>query len=224
MRKRIVYNTDMAPLDEQVPVRRSDLSTYARIRNAALEGFAASGVAATSIRDVASAAEVSPGLVQHHFGTKAGLRDAVNAYLLEIVADFARELARRSQNAGAWPHLGDATTAWVRDNTLALRYIARAMIDNDAEASKAFDALVEVARTAWLAPLEQAGALRPEADKDWAAIHAVVFNLAAVLLEPAISRHLPEPFYTPGQMERWNLATTDLYRDGLARPAPPADQ
>jgi AcrR family transcriptional regulator len=55
----------MAASDGQMPALPSDLSTYARIRNAALEGFATRGVAATSIRDVATAAGVSPGLVQH---------------------------------------------------------------------------------------------------------------------------------------------------------------
>ncbi|MFJ1767587.1 TetR/AcrR family transcriptional regulator [Amycolatopsis sp. NPDC088138] len=207
----------MPEFDARIPARQSDLSTYARIRNAALEGFAARGVASTSIRDVAAAAGVSPGLVQHHFGTKAHLREAVDEYILDVMAEFSRELASRSEGDEAWPGLGDATTAWVRDNALALRYLARAMIDGDPAAARAFDALVGIARTSWLAPLDRAGALRPEADRDWAAIHAAVFNLASVLLEPAISRQLPEPFYAPAQLDRWNVATVDLYRNGLAR-------
>jgi hypothetical protein len=40
----------------------SDLTGLARIRNAALEGFARDGAAGTSLRDVAKAAGVSPGL------------------------------------------------------------------------------------------------------------------------------------------------------------------
>jgi len=56
----------MAAFEPTVRVPVSDLNAAARIRNAALEGFAANGVAATSIRDVAAAAGVSPGLVQHH--------------------------------------------------------------------------------------------------------------------------------------------------------------
>jgi AcrR family transcriptional regulator len=209
----MVYRTEMAQFDARIPARQSDLSTYARIRNAALEGFAARGVASTSIRDVAAAAGVSPGLVQHHFGTKVRLREAVDEYILDVMAEFAR----RSETAEAWPGLGDATTAWVRDNAVALRYLARAMIDGDPAAARGFDALVGITRTSWLAPLDRAGTLRPEADRDWAAIHAAVFNLASVLFEPAISRQLPEPFYTPAQLDRWNLATVDLYRNGLAR-------
>jgi TetR/AcrR family transcriptional regulator, regulator of cefoperazone and chloramphenicol sensitivity len=211
------YRTNMASFEVRLSVRQSDLTTYARIRNAAMEGFAADGFAATSIRDVAASAGVSPGLVQHHFGTKARLREVVNDYILDSVAEFAAQIARQNQGADAWPALGNATTAWVRDNTVALRYVARAMIDGDTDASKGFDALVELARTQWLAPLDQAGALRPEVDRDWAAIHVVVFNLASVLLAAAISRQLPESFETPDQLQRWNVATTDLYRNGLAR-------
>jgi AcrR family transcriptional regulator len=213
----------MASFEVRIPVRQSDLSTYARIRNAAMKGFADKGFAATSIRDVAAAAGVSPGLVQHHFGTKARLRDAVNDYIQESVAEFATEIARQNQDADTWPGLGNAVTAFVRDNTVALRYITRAMIDGDAEASKGFDAMIHLARTQWLAPLEAAGALRPEVDQDWAAIHVVVFNLASVLLAAAISRQLPESFYTPTQLQRWNVATTDLYRNGLACPTTPQD-
>ena len=59
-----------------------DLTAYARIRNAALELYADKGPARTSIREVARAAGVSPGLVQHHFGTKQNLLRAVNEFVI----------------------------------------------------------------------------------------------------------------------------------------------
>ena len=43
-----------------------------------MELFGAEGVAATSLRSVAGAAGVSPGLVVHHFGSKQGLVRAVD--------------------------------------------------------------------------------------------------------------------------------------------------
>ena len=208
----------MGSSSPQVPARPADLNTYARIRNAALEGFAANGVASTSIRDVAAAAGVSPGLVQHHFGTKAGLRDAVNEFVVAGALDTFRDLVRDGGSAAAWAAMGDTVTAWVRDNVVAVRYLARALAEGDAGASRIFGALVEIARANWLAPLARSGALRPDADEDWAAIHAVVFNLASVLFEAAISDCLPEPFFSQEQLQRWNRATTELYRQGLSRP------
>ncbi|MDL4813783.1 TetR/AcrR family transcriptional regulator [Actinomadura opuntiae] len=204
--------------DSQVPAQPSDLSTYARIRNAALQGFADKGVAATSIRDVAAAAGLSPGLVQHHFGTKARLREAVNEYVIAVAVETFRDLARDGDGDGetAWGAMGDVVTAWVRDNAVALRYLARALAEGDEEAAKIFDALIEIARTGWLAPLDRDGRLRADADRDWAALHVVVFNLACVFFEPAISRHLPGPFFGPEQLHRWNTATTELYRRALS--------
>jgi AcrR family transcriptional regulator len=62
---------------------RSD--SGAVIRDAALRGFAAHGVAATSLRLIASDAGVSLGLVQHRFGTKERLVEAVDQYVLDVV-------------------------------------------------------------------------------------------------------------------------------------------
>src|ERR1700727_2312612 len=132
----------------EMPVRPSDLSAQARIRNAALEGFAARGVAQTSIRDVARAAGVSPGLVQHHFGTKEGLRTAVNEYVVAVAVEtFADLVSEESQEA--WTAMGGTVTAWVSDNAIALRYLARGLSEGDEEASKIFEALLEIARTKW---------------------------------------------------------------------------
>lgn len=209
----------MVPPQTRLPLRASDLSTYARIRNAALEGFAANGIKATSIRDVAAAAGVSPGLVQHHFATKAGLREAVDDYVVAVAVETFQDLVQDGEETEAWAAMGDTTTAWVRDNEVAIRYVVRALAEGDPQAAKMFDALLEIARTRWLAPLADSGALDPGVDRDWAAIHVIVFNLACVLLEPAISPQLPAPFFDADQLQRWNVATTELYRRGFARDA-----
>ena len=62
----------------------SDLTTKARIRDTAMELFGAEGVAATSLRSVAAAAGVSPGLVVHHFGSKQGLVRAVDEAVARV--------------------------------------------------------------------------------------------------------------------------------------------
>jgi AcrR family transcriptional regulator len=201
-----------------IPLRESDLSTYARIRNAALQGFAATGVKATSIRDVAGAAGVSPGLVQHHFGTKAKLRKAVNEYVISVALEtFAGLVAEDTEEA--WLLVGDTVTGWVADNAVALRYLARGLSEGDPETTEIFGALIGVAQERWLDPLARSGALRGDVDRQWAAIHVFVFNLACVLFEPAISRQLPEPFFSPAELRRWNTATTELYRHALMSPA-----
>ncbi len=192
----------------------SDLTSYARVRNAALDGFARNGVAATSIRDIAKAAAFSPGLVQHHFPSKASLIEAVNDYVVEIAtAAFSRPLDAHSD---IQQQLGDRVTAFVREHPTILRYVARSAADGEQGALELFDAFFAIARTQWQG-LADRGVLRPDTDIAWAALHAVIVNLATVLFTAAIDRHLPERFFTPIQLERWNAASTALFREGIYR-------
>lgn len=59
-----------------------DLTAAARIRDAAIKLWGEQGLN-TSVRAIAEAAGVSPALVIHHYGSKDGLRQAVDEYLLE---------------------------------------------------------------------------------------------------------------------------------------------
>ncbi|MFI1911712.1 TetR family transcriptional regulator [Nocardia sp. NPDC020380] len=61
-----------------------DLTTRARIRDAAITVFGQEGFA-VGVRAIAAAAGVSPGLVMHHFGSKDGLREACDAWVRETV-------------------------------------------------------------------------------------------------------------------------------------------
>ena len=196
---------------------RSDLTAVARIRNAALDGFARDGAAATSIRGVAEAAGVSPGLVQHHFPSKADLRAAVNDYVISIARDSFADVTVGEDATDIFEELGNRITALVRDHPTALRYVARAAVEGDPAALQLFDGFVAIAEF-HQSRLADEGLLEPSVDRTWAALHLVVFNLGTVLLEPAIDRHLPEPFMRPESLERWNAASTALFRRAFSRP------
>ena len=58
----------------------ADLTAKAKIRNAALDMYAEQGEDRVSMRAVAARAGVTVGLVQHHFKTKDGLRQAVDEF------------------------------------------------------------------------------------------------------------------------------------------------
>jgi AcrR family transcriptional regulator len=62
-----------------------DLNTRARIRDAAMAEFGKKGFQGATLKSVAAAAGVSVGLVQHHFGTKDGLRAACDEQVLDMV-------------------------------------------------------------------------------------------------------------------------------------------
>jgi AcrR family transcriptional regulator len=124
----------MAARDEHPP---EDLTGRARIRDAALEEFAAKGVRGATVRGIAARAGVSPALVQHHFGTKDGLRRACDQHVLRYVreeADAAREPDALTDPA--------YLTEVFRTAPRVQRYLARALVDDSPEAATLFDELV----------------------------------------------------------------------------------
>jgi len=114
----------------------ADLTAKARIRNAALELFAAKGTANSTIREVAAAAGVTHGLVVHHFSNKDGLRRAVRQHVTELLrqtlaavpADGTADEIRYSRD--------DSVDRMLTAKPAVLTYMRRAMLDpaeSDAE-------------------------------------------------------------------------------------------
>jgi AcrR family transcriptional regulator len=192
----------------------SDLTAYARIRNAALELFAAQGTKATTIRDVANKAGVSPGLVQHHFGTKAGLRKAVDQFVLDdarwTITDLPEPLDDRSAE------FAKRMGAVVRDRPAAVLYLARSASDGDDIALQTFKALVDFG-VPQFREMEKAGQLQPGLDLEWSVLQMLLFNLASMLFEPAISHALGESILSEDGRKRWNKAALSLFTRGLTK-------
>jgi len=77
-----------------------DLTTVARIRDAAIEQFGQHGFSA-SVRSIATAAGVSAALVIHHFGSKEKLREACDAHVIETVR-VAKTESMQNASPSAW--------------------------------------------------------------------------------------------------------------------------
>jgi TetR/AcrR family transcriptional regulator, regulator of cefoperazone and chloramphenicol sensitivity len=193
-----------------MPGRTAPGSPYERIRAAALEGFARDGVAETSIRDIAAAAGVSPGLVQHYFPSKAALRAAVDEHVTEVAS---ASLAVRVVDGDLVEDIAERLTALVAEHFIALRYVARGVAENDESALGIFDTITHLCREQ-LAAFADQGLLREGLDLDWAALHTVLINLGTVILEPGVSRQLGRPFLDKRQIQRWKDATTALFVGG----------
>lgn len=191
------------------------LSTIERIRRAALANFAVHGIAATSLRAVAAAAGVSLGLVQHHFATKAGLIKAVDDYVLEsVIGAMSQPLADAPSDTIS--DIGSRVTQVIAQQPEVAGYVGRAMVDGSPLGATLFDALMDVGMARWAQRVDR-GDARPDVDVTWATINAMVLALGAISLRAHVDRHLPEPFATPAQLQRWQDATDSLLRDGLIR-------
>jgi AcrR family transcriptional regulator len=194
----------------------SDLTAAARIRDAALRQFAGRGVAATSIRDVAKAAGVSSGLVQHHFRSKARLRRAVEEFVVHrAIAAFGQPTGSDSP-AESSMQMGARISAFIRANPAVFAYVGRSILEGDAAGLELFERFLALAR-AQLARLVTGGLLRSDLDRDWAALHVVLIDVGAYLLEPALSRYLGEPLLSEKGLKRMQKATEALFLKGIYR-------
>lgn len=182
-----------------------DLTARARIRNAALEQFATCGFDRATIRDIARAAGVSPGLVRHHFGSKDELRKACDAYTLKALHSYV-DKAMTDEGLNDPGTLGAA-----RDAVLPLwRYLARALIDGSAAAGQIFDEMVAMTEQS----LRQTDKLRPTpstADlRDRAALMTAM-ALGIHAFRDEISRSIGTDTCSPEGDRRIALAMLDIH-------------
>lgn len=187
----------------------TDLTARARIRDAALELFAEKGFHKATVRDIATRAGVSPGLVVHHFGSKEGLRGACDEHVLA----YWRTVKTEAVAGIAFPRM-DAT---VRDPEF-LRvwgYFKRALTAEDANATEFFDRLTDDV-AGYLEVGERAGTIRPTTDPEARATIATAMALGLMAFEPHVARRLGgEHILSPEVLARYTAFTMDLFTEGI---------
>ncbi len=117
-----------------------DLTAKARIRNTALDLYAKHGEDRISLRAIAAEAGVAVGLVQHHFKTKAGLRDAVDQLVVDY---FANALADVPESASTAVR-DDAVRDMLRANPTVVDYVRRALLQPNVADSHLIDVIVDL--------------------------------------------------------------------------------
>ena len=115
-----------------------DLTTRARIRDAALDRFPRDGFGATTLRAIAADTGVSPGLVVHHFGSKDGLREACDHH---VVARFREAKLAAMEEANVFDP-GFAADIYRVAQPL-LRYFAWALSRGHPAAGGLFDEMLQ---------------------------------------------------------------------------------
>jgi TetR/AcrR family transcriptional regulator, regulator of cefoperazone and chloramphenicol sensitivity len=185
----------------------ADLTARARIRNAAMRLFADNGGKATTIRAVAEQAGVAPGLVSHHFGSKQGLRDACDDYVLE----YLRQIIKQGfgEQGVADPAYLDTVYQGAAE---VLRYVGRALVDESAAAATLFDNFVALTE-------EYLGTLHggaPQSDLRTRAAVLVAMRLGVWVLHPHLLRVLDAETLTPQLMARLSAAVLDVLSQDFA--------
>ena len=182
----------------------------------ALVVFAERGIEATSLRTVAAAAEVSPALVVHHFGSKAGLCEAVDAEVAKLFRAAFEEgdetLIARSA----------ATVAVMRERPDVCAYLGRGLVEGT-PASRELFARVYGHSLAEMQRLGAAGAIAPGVDATWAALQHVLLLLGPLMLRGEFEAVLGEDLLGAEGLPRWAKANEQLLRQGIYRPTEDRD-
>lgn len=190
-----------------------DRSTAARIRDAAITCFAEHGVAATSVRTIAGAAEVSPGLVMHHYGSKDRLRQACDRHVAARVREAKQEVA--AQGAEFDP-VGQLRTR--EDGLPLLRYLARTLVDDSPHVADLVDEMVDDARH-YTERATATGLMRPSEDPDGRAAVLTLWSLGAVVLHEHVHRILGADLTgTAADMAPYTVPAAEVLGRGVLAP------
>ncbi|MFJ2263446.1 TetR/AcrR family transcriptional regulator [Streptomyces sp. NPDC087844] len=184
-----------------------DLTARARIRDAALQHFAESGFAKTTIREIARTAQVSPGLVRHHFGSKEELRSACDMYVLE---------ALHRVNDKALRGRGDAEPPISDRHALNpyQRYLVSALMDDSSVAAPMFDEMVKML-DGWLAHADAERPDPPTVDRTTRAALMVAQSLGIATFHKHISRFMGVDLLSEEGDRKAALAMLDIYSHSL---------
>lgn len=185
-----------------------------RILAEALRLFGERGFAGTTVRQVAGAAGVSAPLVLHHFGSKQGLREAVDAEVMTRV-EAALDAALSD------PGVGESTLVQrlmrtqgqlVLDGALRA-HVRRSLLEGG-------DAGSALLRRAWEVCVKEVGTIvasgraRPDLDSQETALHLLLLVFGPWLLS-GLDELLAAPAYSPAGIERRLRAGVALVSHGI---------
>ncbi|HWD04448.1 MAG TPA: helix-turn-helix domain-containing protein [Amycolatopsis sp.] len=184
-----------------------DLTARARIRDAAMRQFGALGFERATIRGIADAANVSSGLVRHHFGSKDQLREACDSHLVKLL----RGLTEGVLAGAGGNHVAAARSAIGPYQA----YLARALTEG--AAAPFFDEMVELG-TRWLTARDAERPDPPAADAKVRATVSTAMALSITVLHQHISRVLEVDVLTPAGDALLARALIDLYSHPMLSP------
>ena len=198
-----------------------DLKAAAVIREVAMRLFADRGAAGVTVREIAAAAGVSPGLVMHHYGSKDGLRDAVDRRAAAFFEEMLGELARIGEQGGS-ASLAELFAARLEAQPVMVDYVRRLLLDGGEAADALFSKLFSTT-LAGMRSLVEAGVVRPAQDEETRTAFLLANDLSLVLLRRQITSVTGTDPLTRDGLARWTAAAMDVYTGGIfAPPAGPA--
>lgn len=180
-----------------------DLTARARVRNAALDLFAREGADRVSLRAVAAQAGVTHGLVQHHFKSKAGLRDAVDQLVVDYFEGALRE-AEPADDPGEYAAARDAAVRrMLEKNPPVVDYVRRAVLSPSGEGAHLLGVLVDLTHRE-VGALRDANLASSQRRMSTQVVSVLLRQMGELLLSPMVDA-VWQRVAEPGEDERPTL-------------------
>lgn len=176
--------------------------------------FGERGPEGATVRDIAAAAGVSPALVVRHYGSKDGLREAVDNHVLRIFDVLLGELTDAPLGPGVAAGLADMVTEHLPVGSGVPAYLGRMLLDGGSAGSALFGRLHELSRRA-LAGMAEAGVAAEGADPAVRAAFLLVNDLAVLILRARLREVLGVDPLSAAGLHRWGAEVLAIYHGGL---------
>lgn len=187
-----------------------------RLLLVAMRLIAERGYDSVTVRDISTEAGVSVGLINHHFTSKEGLRQAVDDYFIqrtgaalhrsiEATEDFDLDRIATYQRRWImtaepeWPHF--------------LAYLRRAIMEANPWGEALFRRYYDSIRTL-IDRMDAKGMVSPQSDRLWLPFLYMFIIIGPLVLDPFIRSMLGKSTYEPEMWGRFQRAAHALFWDG----------
>ncbi len=194
-----------------------------RILICAMRLFAENGFDGVTTRDIAAEADVSVGLINHHYGSKDGLRQAVDAYFLEQFEKFYVDQAENeSRSSSEYLTSVDEWVAGIADEWPVFSgYFRRALLEETEWGARLFKRYFDMVRAS-IDKLDARGLIRDDVDRLWLPFLFIFLETGTLLMDPYIKNVLGRSGFEEDLWQRRYRAYTSLIQRGIL-PLKPSD-
>lgn len=183
-----------------------------RILQAALNMFAERGFSGTSVREIAEESGQAFSLVRFHFGSKEGLRKAVDDYVIETLHDWFEAHARtlEDDDNDFWMNAAKA----ISENRPIYRYLRRAVLDNEPSAVELMRRYYEFHKEE-LRRFAETGIVRADYDQKFTPFMTVFLTLGPLIMYPLMEAELGVSVYDEKFEVEYKVAQRDFMFQGI---------
>lgn len=137
------------------------------------------------MRKVAAEVGVTIGLIQHHFGTKLGLREAVDGLVVEQLVEALATVEHTGPAAEVVAARNTAVRAMLRTNPHVVRYLNRALLEPEGRGASVLKAIVELTSSE-VAGLRREGHASTRPSEKVQVVRTLMSQVGELFLEPVV--------------------------------------